>query len=1105
MCIGLIGLTYAVHTHAQTVNVSVRQQNVKEVFSNLEKQTGVSFVYDGAILKGLPRVNIQVKNQSLDQVLQELGRQSGLKFKRDGNLVGVSQNTIKKNPITKQKQQTVYADTLRTLVGTVVDENGSAIEGVTVRVERTNQVVTTNLQGQFQVEKARTGDVLSISSIGFNSQRMVVNQSVFAKIKLNKATNSLDEVVVQAYGRTSQRLTTGNIARVTAKDIEVQPILDPIMALQGKVAGLSITPQSGYEGGPLSIEIRGRGTVNKNFTSDPLYIIDGVPLTTLDIGGVRRANGDGVGAVSRGTDQAGLSLSGGQNPLMGINMSDIESIEVLKDADATAIYGSRGANGVILITTKKGTRGKLQLQATATQGVKYVAKRWDFLNTQQYIAMREEAFRNDGIIPTVQNAGDIKMWSHDSYTDWQDYTVGGAGKYTNIQANLSGGSEQTTFRISGGLTKTKDITARYGGNQNGSGAISLNHQSVDRRFNMNVGVAYTVAKQNQISAGAQIDLPPNAPPAFDKDGNLNFKEWRGTGVTLQFAKLLETYESTNASVRTSMLLSYELMKGLVLRTNIGFNRNNGNQESLQPIAAKDPMTTPKPTGAATFAKSSSQNWIVEPQIEYNGTLASGKLNVLLGGTLNKSSSDVLTTGGNGFTSDDLLESIASAPVVRVGNSSGQYAYTGVFARIGYNIQNKYIVNLNGRRDGSSRFGPGNQFGNFGSIGAAWIASEENWLRNVLPKAISTVKLRGSYGLTGTDNVSDYQFLSQWGPGSPILFPYNGVTTLSPLNLPNPNFHWEVNKKLETALSISFLQDRINLEGSYYRNVCDNQLISLSMPTLTGFSSVTANSPAKVQNAGLEFTLVGSVLQKKDFSWDLNFNISFNHNKLLAYPDIEHSSYVENYQIGAPLSLIHLLQYTGVDPLTGVYTYADHNGDGVVRTRNGIVPGTGDDDRYIVLDVNPKYSGGFGTTIRYKTVSLLATFSYVKKTGKVQFTSAAGGDSNIPLSLFENHWQYPGQEALYARFTTSPVPSDFNFTQSTGAYTDASFIRLQTLALGYQLPSHWLKAIKVKNLSLNLSAQNLFVLTKYNGIDPETTGYTGMPPVRTITGGLSCAF
>ena len=1109
-CVGLIGMVYAVHTQAQTVSVSVKQKNVKEVLTNLEKQAGVNFAYDATVLKGLPQVNLQFKDQSLEVVLRQLASQTGLRFKREGKLIGISKAATA--PKSVATRSVAKVDTLRTLVGTVVDDSGAVIPGVTVRIERTNQVVTTNTRGQFQAEQVHTGDVLHVSAIGYNTERRVVNQGVFSKVILHAATSSLDEVVVQAYGQTSQRLTTSNISRVTAKEIEIQPVMDPLLTLQGKVPGLVITPQSGYDGGPLQVEIRGRGAVNNGFTSDPLYVIDGVPQTVLDIAGVDPVANGGVGSVSRGGDQARMSFAGGQSPLMNLNTADIESIEVLKDADATAIYGSRGANGVILITTKKGKKGKMSLGANIGQGVSFVSKYWDFLNTEQYIAMREEAFRNDGITPTAANAGDILLWDRSRYTDWQKFAAGGIGKYTDIQANLSGGSDLTSYRISAGLRNSTDISQVSGGNKLGSATVNLTNRSADGKFNMNLSAGYNMSVANQISLSATNIIPPNAPAVYDDNGNLNYDAWRASGQYFRFASLLQPYEGRTHKLNASTMLSYEIIKGLTLRTSLGYTRENGDQERYTPIASLDPLGSGgHPTGRASFAKSAKDNWIVEPQLEYNNVLGPGRLNVLLGGTVQKTSSEAFRIDGSGFTSDDLLSAIANAPVLTSSNIEGQYAYAGVFARINYNFRDKYILNLNGRRDGSSRFGPGNQFGNFGSLGAAWIASEENWLRDALPSLISLVKFRGSFGLTGSDAVNDYQFLSQWGsvdpnnPNARPQRPYDGVNTLVPLNAGNPNFHWQVNKKSELALDLGFWHDRINFGAAYYQNVTDNQLISMAIPYLTGFNLVTANSPAKVQNSGYEFQVSANLIDKPDFSWNMNVNLSLNRNKLLDYPDLEHSAYADQYRIGASLNIAHLYQYTGVDPLTGQYTFVDYNADGVVHSVNNVYPGTGGDDRYVEMDMNPKYVGGIFNSIRYKSVSLTMQFDFKNQKGRNQLSTHAGTMENIPLEQFQNHWQYPGQQAKYARFTTLPQDSDRFYAQSTGAYADASFIRLRTIALSYSLPDHWIRRIGAKSIAINLNAQNLFVLTNYKGIDPEVQGLSGMPPVRRITGGLSCMF
>ena len=402
-----------------------------------------------------------------------------------------------------------------------------------------------------------------------------------------------------------------------------------------------------------------------------------------------------------------------------------------------------------------------------------LTRSWDMLNIHQYLEMRREAFQNDGITPSaspgVGYAPDLLVWDTTRYTNWQKFLWGGTGKWTNAQAGYSGGTAQTTFRIGAGYNRSTDLTSVSGANQRASLSFSLNNSSINQRFKLGLSVNYSYADVNMIDMPGQPTLPPDAPSVFDAKGNLNYTAWDAAKASFTpFAGLMWPYESKSSFLTSNLNFNYTLLKGLVARMSLGYNNTQTNQTFFEPIASQDPVSTIKPTGLARFGNTQAHNWIAEPQLEYSGQAGSGVLNILAGATVQANVTDAMTVNGSGYTDDALLHSITNAPTITAVDNYGKYQYAGVFARVGYRWANKYILNLNGRRDGSSRFGPGKQFGDFGSAGAAWILSEESWLQSVLPKAISFVKLRGSYGITGSDAVGDYQYLSQWGNSSPLL-------------------------------------------------------------------------------------------------------------------------------------------------------------------------------------------------------------------------------------------------------------------------------------------------------------------------------------------------
>jgi TonB-linked SusC/RagA family outer membrane protein len=882
---------------------------------------------------------------------------------------------------------------------------------------------------------------------------------------------------------------------VTAAEIEKQPVMNPLQALVGHVAGLDLTQTSGYASAPFKVEIRGRSTIDPSIVSDPLYIIDGVPLTVLEVGGNSSYGNGSTGFIQSVSPNGFLGPAQGQSPFFSINPSDIESVTVLKDADATAIYGSRGANGVIIITTKKGKAEKAQIDINIYQGISNVTRHFQLLNTSQYVSMRQEAFKNDGITPDPGSAYDLLIWDTTKYTDWQKYAWGGTGRTTDAQISLSGGDKQNTFRLAGGYHYETDITTVSGANQRGNVQFNLNHNSLDQRLNVSFTTIYTVEKTNMIDITGLATLPPNAPSAFNAEGALNYRGWDPVAYNFPFYALLQPYNATTNFLNSNLGLKLSIARGLNFTSSFGYSYATVTQSGTQPIASQDPEYNP--TGISQFGYNNNKNWIIEPKLQYDKFISKGKINVLVGASLQNVTTDGNLINGKGYTNDVLLNSISNAPTKTAFDYYGRYKYAALFTQLNYNWLNKYILNLSARRDGSSRFGPGNQYGNFGAIGAAWIFSEDNWIGKLL-SFLSFGKIRASYGLTGLDQIGDYKYLTRWS-GSGIV-PYQGSPSYIPLQHANPDYQWQVNKKLEVAMDLAFMKDRINIEIAWYQNHCDNQLISYTLPIQTGFSSVVANSPANVQNGGIEVIMKSKIIDSRNFSLDINFNVGANRNKLLAYPNLTTSPYANTYFIGQPLNLARLLHFTGLDPQTGQYTYFDKNKDGVIS------PQRSPNDDLFSYDLNPKFFGGLGCNMNYKAWSLGVFLNFRKQLGFSAYASGgpAGGISNQPIQVL-NRWVKPSDKGSFARFTTQPISSDYYFGTSDGDFSDASYIRLGNLSLSYNLSDGILKRVALKNVQVYLRGENLLIITHYKGIDPETQNFGIMPYARTFTTGFKLSF
>ncbi|GGK18963.1 SusC/RagA family TonB-linked outer membrane protein [Yeosuana aromativorans] len=960
--------------------------------------------------------------------------------------------------------------------GSITDVNGIPLAGVSIMVKGTQKGTTSDFDGNYSLLADNNG-VLVYSFISFKTREIPVYGSNEINVVLETDITTLDTVEINAgYYTVKEKERTGNISRITAKDIEKQPVSNPLAAMQGRIPGVYIQQQSGVPGGSFNIQVRGRNSIASG--NEPLYIVNGVPINTEVI-----------------TSNIGKSITGGGNPLSGIDLNDVESIEVLKDADATAIYGSRGANGVILITTKKGHVGMTRFDLDIQTGMGSVANKLELLNSQQYVMMREEAFANDGISPTTANARDLLLWDPNRYTDWQGELIGGTAYLTNLQGAVSGGSELTSFRIGGGL---REETTVFPGNfnyQKASGHVNLNHYSEDKRFQVRFLGNY-VSEVNGLPSQdltSFIFLPPVTPKVFDDNGDLN---WGPEGGTFEnpYAYLLTNYVAKTKTFISNMLLSYVLLKGLEIKVGTGYTTADAQEVRTTPSDAINPayLTFLKPE--SNFYDNHTKSWILEPQIDYKLNVGKHVFNALIGATFQQNTVEGQYTYATDFASDLLLEDVSSANTTRVSANYTDYKYQAVFGRLNYTYGDRYIVNLTGRRDGSSRFGPGNRFANFGAIGTAWIFSNEPFLKEGI---LSLGKLRASYGTTGNDQIGDYRYLDTY---TATDYPYQGITGLHPTRLFNPVYGWETNKKLEAAIDLGFIKNRIQFSASWYRNRSSNQLVGYPLPSSTGFSSIQNNLAAKVENTGIELELNTINIDTDNFKWTISANISFPNNELLEYPDLENSSYAQIYEVGKSLGLERSFHFMDVNPQTGVYMFGDVDSDGAIGYPN---------DLQSLISLDPDFYGGIGNTFSYKGFQLVMFLQFVKQLGYDPLFSsgtAPGRTGNQPIEVL-NRWQQVGDNTSIQQFTQSTASDAYteyanSYYYGDNRFTDASFVRLKTVSLTYQVP----KGI-LGNLSpeIYVQGQNLLTITSYKGLDPEYSGSLSLPPLRMVTAGLRLTF
>jgi TonB-linked SusC/RagA family outer membrane protein len=719
--------------------------------------------------------------------------------------------------------------------------------------------------------------------------------------------------------------------------------------------------------------------------------------------------------------------------------------------------------------------------------------------------MRKEALINDGLPINATNAPDLFSFDNNSYTDFKKLLIGNNAHVTDAQASISGGNENTNFLISSDYHNENTVFPSSKGDIRESFHVNLNNSSYDKKFKLTLSLLY-VADQNSLPGQdltAGIFLTPNAPPLLDGQGNLVWSQ-NGLQFTNPLAPIYQPYAANTSNLSSNLQLSYILFSGLTLKASAGYNTTDFKELSLVPASSEAPGYSAYHFQGDNYFK----NIIAEPQIEYTKELLKGKLDILAGGTFEQDENDNLSVEGIGYSSDAFVSNLESASTVFPSYDNTLYKYEALFGRINYNWSDKYIINLTGRRDGSSRFGPGRQFGNFGSIGAAWIFSNETLFKDNL-SFLSFGKLRGSFGTTGSDQIGNYIYYDSW---SPILFtrPYDGVSPIQPTRLFNPNFRWETDRKLDVEIDLGFFKDKINFSAIYFQNRSGNQLVQYSLPAQTGFSSLAAyNSPAVVQNTGIEFLLSSKNIESANFTWNTRFTITIPKNKLIEFPGLANSPYSNTLIIGKSLSEITAYQYLGVNPTTGLFQFSGANGP---------TSSPAFTDRKDLGNMDPKYYGGFYNSFKYKAFTLDVFFEGRKQHGiSPEFSvyannppgAAAGTNYNNEPTFVLNRWQQPGNNTIFQQFTATPGSAAYNaiqyYLQSNAGATDASFIKLRTVALFYDVPKALFKKWDMLNCKIFIKGQNLLTITKYKGADPETQNLFTLPPLRTITCGIQINF
>ena len=977
----------------------------------------------------------------------------------------------------------------KTITGTVTSqEDNLPLPGVNVIIKGSTQGTQTDFNGNYSINVSE-GQILVFSYIGFNNQEKNISSATIINVVLQTNVSELEEVIVVGYGTQTKRRVTDNIASVSSKDINLIPTASLQSTLTAKAAGVQVTQINGKVEGGIKVRVRGVSTITSS--QEPLYVIDGVPLINTDE------------SINRSPI----------NPLVFLNPNDIESIEILKDASSAAIYGARGTNGVVIITTKKGKAGKTTISLNSSFGWSEATNKRDWLNAEQYVELFTESRENvgstaDGVFDFFSGGED---WANGAIdTDWQDYALV-KGYTRDYGISVSGGTEKTQVFFSMAYNDTKGIT-RGNTLERFNIRANVNH-SISEKINVGVNtnlsktIINRIANDNAFSTPMQAvaQVPISVP--YNEDGTPN------NDTTLYYNFLTEEYNGsfeTNVWKGTANLYGqYYFLPELSFRSEFGYDFNNQVAERFSGSLTESASVG----GFGTANAVETERHLLTNYFTYSKDIGEeNNFEATLGMSFEETIKRLQFLQAQGFPSDDLQTLNSASDITNGGSSRTTFNFLSYFARATYSIKDKYLLKGSIRYDGSSRFGQDNRYGWFPAASAGWIISEENFINE--SDVISLLKLRASWGITGNAGIGDFASLSLI-QGSP----YNQKAALAPVQLGDSSLKWEKTTQYDIGLDYGFLNNRISGEIDYYVKNTKDLLLSEPVPATSGFTTITKNV-GEIKNSGVEFVLNTKNIVSEDLKWSTSINVSRNKNEVTKLPGGDIIRGRNIIREGEIASSFYMIEYAGVN---------SDNGDALFYRNDELPDGTLDKtttnnpneaQRIIVGSPYPKWLGGLTNNITYKDFDFSFTFqgqweaSIYNSGGRFQSANADYWDNQTTDQL--NRWQNPGDitNVPQARFGQS------NGTQHSTRYLQsADFIRLRNLTFGYTLPQNISDKLNLSRLRIYFAGFNLLTITDYDGYDPESTAdfndaanniqvgetFYSAPPAKTFTLGFNIDF
>ncbi|RVT78643.1 TonB-dependent receptor [Flavobacterium sufflavum] len=1120
-------------TFAQA-NVTIEKDQsvtIFQVFKIIKQQTDLNFVYPRKVFKDIPDVELKKGTIAVTKLLGQCLSKNNLNFElTDDNTILIKEKAVVVNKAVQQK----------TISGKITDGSGQPIPGANIVEKGTTNGVQSDFDGKFSLSVKSEKAILVVSYIGFTTKEIPLNGQSNLVIKLQEDSAKLEEVVVVGYGSVKKKDLTGAVVSVGAEKLEGRSNTNVLQSLAGQATGVQITQSQGAPGLAPTVKVRGASSINAGTT--PLYVIDGIPLEDSS------TNSTDTGITT------GSNLSFNRNPLNFINPNDIESIDILKDASSAAIYGSRGANGVVIITTKQGKAGKTKIDATIETGFSHVNRTTKMMNASEFIAFNTAARNNSwativaanptatrGLNVTVPVEFSDPAWLAriGNGTDWQDVALRTAHN-KNFQLSASGGNEKTQFMASLGFLDSEGVVDR-----NTYDRINL-RSNIKHKFNDNIRMGLNIglsrAKEAPYGTGGKSDVVSLALqsdpffPLYVETGSLGFKDpasiwntfskygfqlWHPYSLTREAS----TKKTTNISTITSYL-EWDVIKDLTFKTSASSNIENTFYNFYWNAGQNWGYSGWVPA-QADFKTLQSNNWISETTLNYNKTFNEAHtLNLLAGYSAQEQTTDTSSMTAGSFPND--LVHTLNAGVVNAGNTfSEEWSLVSYLARANYSYKGKYLASAAIRADGSSRFGANNRWGYFPSGSLAWRISEESFLKDV--SWISNLKVRLSYGATGNNSIPNYGSIGTLGY-SPYVSSGTVNQGIYTSNFADKNLKWEKTGQTNFGVDFSVFNGRVKFTGDIYYSKTKDLLLNVPIPILSGFSSTLTNI-GELENRGIELNLSTQNIDS-EFKWSTDFNISANRNKVLklgandAPIDINVSSMTSRTAVGEPIGMYYGYVIDGVimskaelDSKAYPVWPGSEAGDPRVRDVNN--DGKIDsNDRTYLGNYQPNFQWGMTNNFSYAGFELSVLLrgsqggEILNHNARYLKSGVGGGNRNMYAEV-NNYWKSDAEPGNGMIPKPRMLPTTVRDFGSSYWVEDGSFVRIQNIRMGYNLPKTLVNKMKLSNVKLYVNLENVHVFSDYLGYDPEGSTYQSgvlvgfdygaYPNPFTATAGLNISF